>query len=153
MPASGYATSRMNAADRFDLDRFVEAQDRHDAYAGALAELRAGRKRGHWIWFVFPQIEGLGSSEMSRHYAISSLTEAAAYLAHPLLGARLIEAAQALLGLATRDAEAVLGGIDAIKLRSSMTLFERVENADPVFRRVLDEFYDGRGDPATESRL
>lgn len=139
--------------DRFNLQRFVDAQDREGAYDRALAELRAGRKRGHWIWFVFPQLEGLGSSEMSRFYAISSLDEAAAYLQHPLLGPRLAQAAEALLALPTRDPEGVLGGLDAIKLRSAMTLFSRVDSAAPVFARVLDEFYAGARDQATERLL
>ncbi|HWD69320.1 MAG TPA: DUF1810 domain-containing protein [Solirubrobacteraceae bacterium] len=133
----------------FNLQRFVEAQDRHGAYEGALTELRAGRKRGHWIWFVFPQIEGLGSSETARFYGIASLEEASAYLAHPVLGRRLSDAAEAMLGLAVRDPGAILGGIDAIKLRSSMTLFAQVQAAAPVFRRVLDEFYAGTEDAAT----
>lgn len=143
----------MSTADPFQLDRFVEAQNSADSYGRALAELCAGHKRGHWIWFIFPQIEGLGSSEMSRRYAIASLNEAAAYLEHPVLGPRLIAAAEALLGLETRDAEAVLGGIDALKLRSSMTLFALVPGAPPGFRRVIDEFYGGLGDEATERRL
>jgi len=140
-----------SASDPFDLQRFVDAQAR--VYHTVLDELRDGRKRSHWIWFVFPQIDGLGSSETARFYAISSLREAAAYLAHPVLGPRLAEAAEALLALRTRDAEAVLGGLDAIKLRSSMTLFARVEDAPPVFARVLDEFYGGARDSATEQLL
>lgn len=139
--------------DEFNLERFVEAQDRDGAYEQALAELRAGRKQGHWIWFVFPQIAGLGSSETARFYAISSLQEATAYLAQPRLGPRLAEAAEALLALPTRDAKAVLGEIDALKLRSSMTLFAHVDGAAPVFRRVLDEFYGGVVDAATVRRL
>lgn len=139
--------------DPFNLERFVEAQQRDAAYESALAELRAGRKRGHWIWFVFPQIEGLGSSPTARVFAIGSLDEVTAYLAHPLLGARLSTAAEAMLALDTRDAAAVLGELDAIKLRSSMTLFASVDAAAPVFRRVLDEFYAGVRDPETERRL
>ena len=139
--------------DIFNLQRFVDAQDRGAAYERALAELRAGLKQGHWIWFVFPQIEGLGSSETARFYAISSLDEATAYLAHPLLGPRLTEAAEALLGLTARDADAVLGSLDAMKLRSSMTLFASVADASPVFARVLEKFYAGAADPATERLL
>lgn len=139
--------------DRFDLQRFVEAQDRGGAYERALAELRAGRKQGHWIWFVFPQIEGLGSSETARLYAISSLAEAGAYLRHPVLGPRLTEAAQALLALPARDPRAVLGALDAMKLRSSMTLFARVPGSAEVFGRVLEEFYGGVADEATVRRL
>jgi uncharacterized protein (DUF1810 family) len=137
----------------FNLRRFLDAQDRDDTYGRALAELRAGRKRGHWIWFVFPQIEGLGSSETARHYAISSLPEAAAYLEHPVLGSRLVQAAEALLELPERDPAVILGELDATKLRSSMTLFSRVEGAAPVFARVLDEFYGGAADDATERLL
>lgn len=137
----------------FNLQRFVQAQDSGGAYERALAELRHGRKQGHWIWFVFPQIEGLGSSETARFYAISSLAEAAAYLEHELLGPRLSEAVEALLELPTRDPGAVLGELDAIKLRSSMTLFSHVEDAAAVFGRVLDEFYAGVRDQATERLL
>ncbi len=141
------------SGDPFDLQRFVDAQDRGGIYARALAELRQGRKQGHWIWFVFPQITGLGSSDMARFYAISSLDEATAYLAHPMLGPRLDTCAEALLELPTRDAGAVLGEVDAMKLRSSMTLFAHVVQAAPVFRRVLEEFYAGIADQATEQRL
>jgi uncharacterized protein (DUF1810 family) len=141
------------SGDPFDLQRFVDAQDRDGTYERALAELRQGRKRSHWIWFVFPQIAGLGSSDAARRYAISSLDEAAAYLAHPVLGPRLDTCAEALLELPTRDPEAVLGTVDAMKLRSSMTLFAHVERAAPVFRDVLDGFYAGVADQATERRL
>src|SRR5688572_30698624 len=113
----------------FDLDRFVAAQE--GVYRSALDELRAGRKTGHWMWFVFPQVAGLGSSDMSRRYAIGSLAEARAYLAHPILGARLRECARALLAVRGRGAEAILGDIDARKLRSSMTLFHRADPDDP----------------------
>src|SRR5689334_25157250 len=109
-------------SDPHNLQRFVEAQDR--VYTRVVAELRAGRKTSHWMWFVFPQIAGLGSSPMAQRYAIASLDEARAYLGHPVLGARLREAAAALTGLGSRSAEEVMGGIDAIKLRSSMTLFQ-----------------------------
>lgn len=133
------------------LDRFVEAQA--GVWAQALAELKAGRKTSHWMWFVFPQIAGLGRSETARFYAISDVTEARAYLAHPLLGARLREAAAALLAHRGRSAEAVLGGIDAIKLRSSMTLFEAVAPDEPVFAAVLDAFFSGQRDPETVRRI
>jgi uncharacterized protein (DUF1810 family) len=139
--------------DGFDLQRFVDVQDRGGAYERALAELGQGCKEGHWIWFIFPQIAGLGSSEMSRRYAIASLEEASAFLAHPLLGPRLVGCAEALLGLPGRDPVAVLGEIDALKLRSSMTLFARVDRAAPVFARVLTQYYDGITDEATEQRL
>lgn len=130
------------------LDRFVEAQD--GVYDRALAELRAGRKASHWMWFVFPQIAGLGRSAMAQRYAITSLDEARAYLAHPVLGPRLVECARVLTELAGTSAEAVFGGIDAIKLRSSMTLFA---HAAPGFRAVLDRYFDGAEDPATLERL
>ena len=138
-------------ADDFDLERFVAAQD--GVYAGALAELRAGRKTGHWIWFVFPQVAGLGRSEMSRIYAIGSLAEARAYLAHPVLGPRLRECVAALLATHGRSADEMLGSIDAVKLRSSMTLFLRADPDEPAFRAVLDRFYDGRPDAATDAIL
>ena len=136
--------------DRFDLDRFVEAQEgTHDA---ALAEISRGRKTGHWMWFVFPQIAGLGFSAMARRYAISGLDEARAYLAHPVLGPRLVACAQALLDLGANDAVAVMGGIDAQKLRSSMTLFSH-SGGDPAFRAVLERFFGGEQDAATLERL
>jgi uncharacterized protein (DUF1810 family) len=140
-------------SDAFDLDRFVEAQDAGGTYAQALAELRAGRKHSHWMWFVFPQITGLGRSPTAQHFAISGLEEARAYLAHPVLGPRLVEAARALLDQPSRDPVAVLGPIDEQKLRSSMTLFSQAEPDEPVFGRVLDEFFDGEADDATLSRL
>jgi uncharacterized protein (DUF1810 family) len=134
-----------------DLERFVAAQ--RDTYDGALAELRAGSKTGHWMWFVFPQVEGLGLSPMSRHYAIRSLDEARAYLAHPVLGPRLRECAAALLATSGRSAEQILGGIDARKLRSSMTLFLRADPDERLFAEVLERFYGGRADELTDARL
>lgn len=139
--------------DRFDLQRFVDAQDRGGTYEQALAELRAGRKRGHWIWFVFPQIAGLGFSETSRRYSISSLEEAAAYLSHPLLGQRLVECCEALLAVRVSDPVSIFGDVDALKLRSSMTLFTRVENAPPLFADVLARYFGGLADEATERLL
>ena len=143
--------ARHNDVMAFDLERFVAAQGH--AYAGALRELRAGRKTGHWIWFVFPQLAGLGRSAMSQQYAIRSLDEATAYLAHPVLGPRLHECAEALLAVTGRSADEILGGIDAVKVRSSMTLFHRAAPADPLFLAVLDRFYDGRPDAATDALL
>ncbi len=129
-----------------DLTRFVAAQD--GVYPQALAELRAGAKRSHWMWFVFPQIAGLGHSGMAKTYAIADADEARAYLADPVLGARLIEATEAVTA-AAGSAEAILGAIDAIKLRSSMTLFASVAG-DPIpFRRALDRLFGGAIDPAT----
>jgi uncharacterized protein (DUF1810 family) len=135
------------------LDRFVEAQDSSGTYDRALAELRAGRKRGHWMWFVFPQIAGLGSSPTARHYAIADLDEARRYLAHPVLGPRLRECAQAVAGLDSTDAVDVLGSIDALKLRSSMTLFALADPDEPIFRAVLDKYYGGALDESTTSRV
>jgi uncharacterized protein (DUF1810 family) len=131
----------------FDLDRFVAAQA--DIYSQALAELRAGRKQSHWMWFVFPQLAGLGRSQTAVFYAIASAAEARSYLAHPLLGARLIECTEALLAHRERSAEAILGGVDAIKLRSSMTLFETVAEHPAPFASVLEAFFDAERDPAT----
>ena len=128
------------------LDRFVSAQA--SAYAGALREIRAGAKRGHWMWFVFPQIAGLGHSAMARHYAIADLAEARAYLAHPLLGTRYRECVEALLALPGTDPVAVFGGIDATKLRSSLTLFE-MATPEPGFAAALDRWFGGQRDAAT----
>jgi uncharacterized protein (DUF1810 family) len=136
--------------DPFELERFVAAQDQGGTYDAAVAELRAGRKRSHWMWFVFPQVAGLGQSPISHRYAISSLAEAEAYLAHPTLGPRLIQCAQIVRDLRGRDAEDIFGGIDAIKLRSSMTLFARADPQNAVFREVLDAYFAGRPDDATD---
>ncbi|QIG78716.1 DUF1810 domain-containing protein [Stakelama tenebrarum] len=134
-----------------DLSRFVDAQ--RGIYSQALAELRDGAKRSHWMWFVFPQIAGLGQSPTARHYAIADLAEAGAYLAHELLGPRLLECTQAMLTWSgKRSAEAILGGIDAVKLRSSMTLFEAA-GGDGAFSECLDAFYGGERDAATLDRL
>jgi uncharacterized protein (DUF1810 family) len=134
-----------------DLERFVEAQAA--VYASVVDELRAGRKTGHWIWFVFPQVAGLGRSWMSERYAIWSLAEARAYLAHPVLGRRLRECAGLLLAVEGRTAPEILGELDAMKVCSSMTLFHRAAPEDPLFAEVLDRFYDGRPDPATDEGL
>ncbi len=139
--------------DDFSLQRFVEAQDAGGTYDAALRELGAGRKTSHWMWFVFPQLTGLGRSSTARHYAITGADEARAYLAHPVLGPRLRECAGALTSLATSDPVEVLGGVDAQKLRSSMTLFARAAPDEPVFREVLDQYFAGREDDATISRL
>jgi uncharacterized protein (DUF1810 family) len=135
----------------YDLERFVLAQE--GVYPGALAELKAGRKTGHWIWFILPQIAGLGRSPMSQRYAIGSLGEARAYLEHPVLGARLRDCAAAILAVEGRTAEEILGSIDAVKLRSSMTLFHRAAPDEPLFRHVLDRYYGGRADPSTDALL
>ena len=136
--------------DGFGLQRFVEAQDRDGTYEQALRELRGGRKRSHWMWFVFPQVAGLGRSGMAQRFAIDDLDEARAYLAHPVLGRRLVESARALTVLDTADPVEVMGGTtDAIKLRSSMTLFALAAPDEPVFREVLDHYFGGELDEAT----
>lgn len=140
-------------SDPFDLDRYVRAQDSGGTHDHALAELRRGRKSSHWMWFVFPQIAGLGRSGMDRTYAIRSLDEARAYLAHPLLGPRLREAAGLAAAADTADVDNLMGGIDALKLRSSMTLFGRADPSEPVFRAVLDRWFDGVEDDLTVARL
>jgi uncharacterized protein (DUF1810 family) len=142
-------------ADAPDLHRFVAAQDEHGTYDRALAELRDGRKVSHWMWFVFPQIAGLGRSATAQHFAIGSLDEARAYLDHPVLGPRLREAAAALLELpGSPSAAEVLGGIDALKLRSSMTLFAAAAApGEPLFSAVLHRYFDGEPDPATQARV
>lgn len=137
--------------DPASLERFVLAQRRsHDT---ALAELRRGRKQSHWMWYVFPQLRSLGRSDMSWHYGIADLEEARAYLAHPALGPRLAEAAAAVLAHAGTPAAAILGPVDANKLRSSMTLFSAVPGAPAVFGQVLERFFDGRRCPRTLERI
>lgn len=128
------------------LDRFLSAQER--SYDAALSEIRSGRKRSHWMWYIFPQIAGLGFSSTAQYYAISDIQEAKDYISHPVLGTRLIEISNALLKLESSDATAVMGYPDDLKLRSSMTLFAQV-SGDPVFRAVLDKFYGGSPDSRT----
>lgn len=135
----------------YDLDRFLVAQE--SSYDGALGELRRGRKVGHWIWFIFPQIAGLGRSAMSQRFAIASIDEARDYLAQPVLGARLRECARTLLAIEGRTAEEILGPIDAVKVRSCMTLFHRAAPDEDVFAQVLDRYYDGLADASTDARL
>jgi uncharacterized protein (DUF1810 family) len=135
----------------FDLQRFVDAQSR--TYGQALAELRDGHKRTHWMWFVFPQVTGLGRSGMAERFALSGAAEARAYVDHPLLGRRLVECARALTDLDTADPVEVFGSVDAMKLRSSMTLFAVAAPEEPVFGEVLDHFFGGELDPATTSRI
>ena len=142
--------------DPFNLERFVTAQDAGGppgTYERALDELRAGFKSSHWMWFVFPQIAGLGHSPTARRYAISSLAEAAAYLEHPVLGPRLRESARILGSLKGRSADQIFGGIDAMKLRSSMTLFQHAEPDEPVFGKILERYFDGVADAATDARI
>jgi uncharacterized protein (DUF1810 family) len=144
--------SPSDASDPFDLQRFLDAQA-GGTYEGALAELRAGRKRGHWIWFVLPQLRGLGLSPTSQHYGITGLDEARAYLAHPVLGPRLRRCFQVLADLDDPDPGRVLGSVDAVKLRSSATLFEAAAPEEPVFTAVLERWFDGERDRATLERL
>ena len=133
-----------SASDRFDLQRFVSAQDR--VYADVVAELRDGRKRSHWMWFIFPQIDGLGFSPTTKRYAIKSSDETRAYLEHPVLGKRLVECAEAVLAVQGRSASAIFGSPDDMKLKSSMTLFVAVSEPGSVFERVLDRYYQGQRD-------
>ena len=137
--------------DPLDLQRFVDAQ--RSTYDQALTELRAGQKRTHWMWFVFPQVAGLGRSGMAQRFALAGLDEARAYVAHPVLGPRLVECARALTDLDVDDPAQVMGSIDAQKLRSSMTLFAHAAPDQPVFRQVLDHYFAGAEDDATTSRL
>ena len=137
--------------DPFDLNRFVGAQS--GTYDLALAELRNGRKDGHWIWFIFPQVAGLGMSSMSQAYAVTGIDEARAYLAHPLLGPRLRACFDALLAVDGRTADAILGAVDAVKVRSSATLFARADPSDPRFQAVLDRYYGGAADVRTVELL
>jgi len=140
-------------SDRRTLQRFIDAQDDGRTYATARDELRTGRKRSHWMWFVFPQLAGLGRSATAQHYAIASLAEAAAYLAHPVLGPRLIECAEIVSQLRGLSATDIFGSVDAMKLRSSMTLFARARPDTPVFQRVLDAYFEGAPDAATTRLL
>ena len=139
--------------DPFDLRRFELAQAEHGTYARAITELRAGRKQSHWMWFIFPQLAGLGRSPTAKAYAISALDEARAYLSHPVLGPRLVECALVLTQLSGVSAEEILGSVDAQKLRSSMTLFAIAAPDEPVFQAVLDQYFGGVGDLLTERLL
>lgn len=145
------AMSSGSPDDPFDLNRFVRAQA--PIYSAALAELKSGRKRSHWMWFVFPQIDGLGFSETTRRYSIKSLAEAREYLAHPVLGARLRECTQALLKIEGRTALGVFGWPDNMKLQSSMTLFAAADPAAPEFSAVLARYFEGKHDARTVERL
>jgi uncharacterized protein (DUF1810 family) len=139
--------------DPYRLERFVQAQDSNGTFQRAVAELRAGRKVGHWMWFVFPQIAGLGFSAMSQRYAISSLAEARAYLNHPVLGTRLVECATVLAATDGKSAAEILGPVDAMKLRSSITLFAAAAPDQPAFGAVLAKYFGGTPDEATLVRL
>jgi uncharacterized protein (DUF1810 family) len=140
-------------SDPFSLHRFIAAQDAGATYDTALAELRAGRKVSHWMWFVFPQIAGLGRSATAERYSITSLAEARAYLHDPILGTRLLEATRAVAELSGSTANEIFGSTDATKLRSSMTLFARAAPDEPLFQRVLDRYFDGIADEQTDRLL
>ena len=133
------------------LKRFLDAQATD--YYRALAEIKSGHKQSHWMWYIFPQIAGLGVSETARFYAIKDLQEAHDYLEHPVLGSRLIDISKALLGIEGKTANQILGSIDELKLRSSMTLFSTLTNTNPVFQAVIDKFFDGQEDLKTRSLL
>jgi len=137
--------------DRFHLQRFVDAQ--RPVYETVLGELRAGRKRSHWMWFIFPQIAGLGQSSMAQRFALRSLDEAKAYLAHPVLGPRLRECAGLMAAIDGRSITEVLGHPDDLKFRSSMTLFARAAPADPIFADCVRQYFGGEPDPETLARL
>ncbi|WP_162426991.1 DUF1810 domain-containing protein [Pontibacter pudoricolor] len=133
--------------DNYNLNRFLEAQE--STYQTALSEIRNGRKCSHWMWFIFPQVAGLGFSETSQFYAIKTIDEAAAYLNHPVLGKRLSEISEALLTIDGRSANQIFGSPDDMKLKSSMTLFAAVSDADPVFRKVLEKYFNNQEDTKT----
>jgi uncharacterized protein (DUF1810 family) len=139
--------------DQYRLNRFLDAQNQADTYESAVSELRTGQKVGHWMWFIFPQVTGLGRSPMSREFGISSIAEAQAYFRHPVLGPRLIECTRILMGIEGRNARDILGGIDAMKLRSSMTLFMTAEPEEPIFREALAKYFHGSADQETIVRL
>ena len=141
------------AGDPYHLERFVTALDAGGTYQRSLAELRAGRKASHWMWFIFPQVAGLGLSSMAQRYAISGLSEARAYLGHPVLGPRLRECAGAVAAVGDSTADRILGPVDAMKLRSSMTLFAAAAPEEPSFGEVLTRYFDGQPDQATVARL
>ncbi|MCD0465630.1 DUF1810 domain-containing protein [Flavobacterium sp. ENC] len=132
-----------------DLTRFLDAQNK--LYLTAFSEIKKGKKESHWMWFIFPQIKGLGKSSIADYYAIADLKEATAYLQHPILEKHLVEIAQLLLQCKKKSAEGILGELDARKLRSSLTLFSQVENANPIFKELLDTFFAGHLDPLTLS--
>jgi uncharacterized protein (DUF1810 family) len=136
----------MNTSE-FDLTRFTKAQA--DSYATALAELRSGQKRSHWMWYIFPQLDGLGHSETAKYYAIKNLAEAQQYLNHPVLGKRLLECAEAVLAVEEKTILDIMGFPDNLKLNSSMTLFAHIANANPVFTAVIDKYFTGKQDDKT----
>ena len=142
-----HAHVRNGGDDPYDLGRFVEAQAAD--FENSLNEIKGGRKRSHWMWYVFPQFDGLGLSPMSRRYSIKSVAEAEAYLRHPVLGPRLLESAEAALAVKGRSASEIFGSPDDMKLRSSATLFAHVSPAGSAFHRLIDKYFHGKPDPAT----
>jgi uncharacterized protein (DUF1810 family) len=150
-PFAGISLSENSMSDLYDLQRFVDAQN--PVYDKVCSELRDGRKKSHWMWFVFPQIEGLGSSQLARKFAISSLAEAAAYLAHPVLGPRLAECTRLVNLVERRPIEQIFGYPDDLKFRSSMTLFAHATSNNRVFIAALQKYFSGEFDPATLARL
>ena len=140
-------------SDNPDLERFVVAQEAAHTYHEALAELKAERKTGHWMWFIFPQLIGLGRSPMAQQYSIGSLAEANAYLDHPVLGPRLLDCVRTVGECRVPRAADVFGPVDATKLRSSLTLFMRARPSEPIFAQVLDRFFEGSPDPETDMRI
>lgn len=132
-----------------DLTRFLDAQNK--LYLTAFSEIKKGKKETHWMWFIFPQIKGLGTSDTSTHYAIADIKEAAEFLAHPILGKHLMEISELLLRLKPKSAASIFGDLDAQKLRSSMTLFTQIENSNTVFQEILNTFFSGEKDPLTLS--
>ena len=143
--------NNQNSEDKFDLSRFVSAQE--SLFDTAVRELRRGEKRSHWMWFIFPQLDGLGSSAMAKKYALSGLDEARAYLNHPVLGPRLVECCRAVLSVEGKSASEIMGYPDDLKLRSSMTLFSLVEDPPSEFREVLTKFFEGKQDQRTRELL
>ncbi|MEZ0182435.1 MULTISPECIES: DUF1810 domain-containing protein [Flavobacterium] len=132
-----------------DLARFLDAQNK--LYLTALSEIKKGKKETHWMWFIFPQVKGLGKSDTANLYAIADLKEASEFLEHPILGKHLIEISELLLTFKRKSADGILGDLDARKLRSSMTLFSMTENTNPIFQEILDAFFSGESDPLTIS--
>lgn len=134
-----------------DLDRFIAAQNK--SYDTALAEIKSGRKHSHWMWFIFPQLKGLGYSQTAKYYAIEDLDEATAYLQHPILGKNLVGISKAVFELERKTAREIFGTPDDLKLRSSMTLFAQVSDSHPIFKRIIDKYFDGKPDPLTLALL
>ena len=141
------ATDSSDGNDHYDLARFTSAQE--SVYNTALSELRCGQKRTHWMWFIFPQIDGLGHSATAKHYAIKNAEEARQYLNHPILGARLLECSKTVFAIEDRSISAIFGFPDDLKLKSSMTLFSHVTDPDSVFDQVLDKYFNGKRDTKT----